>query len=784
MEGVINNHPFFGLNFKIKVFLLVTICRKTESKVEIFLREQKIEYEGGKQMVIRNIQDQLIGKTPLAFSFHEAIFNEQGHPVDYKLLEINQSFEKKFNLKRSEVMGKYMTEWLLPTDEMRKKWLAPFAELMLTEGRLEFDEMLELNDRWYLLAAFVPYPGYLIVLFRDTTKLKKTELILAEKQLALKTSRALVQNYFDNSPGAIIIYEVKGDGATGMDYIIRDVNNACLQIEAWQKEAVLNQSLGTVRAGVEDFGIIGIFQQVWKTGKTISYPAKIYSHGEEYRWFENIVFKLPTGEIVAVYSDVTDKMLAQQKLVEEKEKLKVTLYSIGDGVIATDKWGKVEMINQVAEDLTGWKSDEARGKALSTIFEIYNEETGEVCENPVDLVLKTGRIVGLANHTVLRSKDGVVRAIADSAAPIKTHSGEILGVILVFRDVTEEKEKEERIKFLSYRDALTGLYNRAYFEEEIQKLNTERQLPLTIVMGDLDGLKLINDVFGHQKGDEALKRLSKVFKDACRSEDVIARWGGDEFVILLPKTSEEMGQKICCRIKDYCRGHIIEGTEISISLGCATKTKVEENWEEILKIAEENMYKNKLLGEKSYRSTVLASIKHTLFLKSCETEEHGQRLAGFCRKIGTTMGLPNSQLDELEVLAMLHDVGKIAIDNGILQKTSPLTKAEWSVMKKHPEIGYRIAQAVPDLLGIADYILAHHERWDGQGYPRGLAGEDIPLLARILAVADAYDAMTQNRPYRRALSADKAKAELRKNAGTQFDPQIVKIFLDFLEKTV
>jgi len=735
-------------------------------------------------LTIKDIQDQLIGKTPLAFSFHEAIFNEQGYPVDYKLLEINRSFEKKFKLQSSEIVGKRMTEWLLLTEETRKKWLPSFADLIQTEGRLEFDEMLELNNRWYLPAAFVPYPGYLIVLFRDTTKLKETELNLAEKQLALQTSRALVQNYFDNSPNAIIIYEVKGSGATGMDYIIRDANKSCMEIEGWQKEKVLNQPLGLVRPGVEGFGIIKIFQQVWETGKTVRYPAKVYSYEEEYRWFENVVFKLPAGEIVAVYSDVTDKMLAQQKLVEEKEKLKVTLYSIGDGVIATDGWGKVEMINQVAEDLTGWKLDEARGKALTAIFEIYNEDTGELCENPVDLVLKTGRIVGLANHTVLRSKDGTVRAIADSAAPIKNHLGEILGVILVFRDVTVEKEKEERIKFLSYRDSLTGLYNRAYFEEEIQRLNTERQLPLTIVMGDLDGLKLINDVFGHQKGDEALKKLSRVFRDACRSEDIIARWGGDEFVILLPKTSEEMGQQICCRIKDYCRGHIIEGTEISISLGCATKTKVEENWEEVLKIAEENMYKNKLLGEKSYRSTILASIKHTLFLKSCETEEHGQRLAGFCRKIGSTMGLPNSKLDELEVLAMLHDIGKIAIDNGILQKTSSLTEAEWSVMKKHPEIGYRIAQAVPDLLGIADYILAHHERWDGKGYPRGLAGEEIPLLARILAVADAFDAMTQDRPYRKALTTDQAKEELRKNAGTQFDPEIVKVFLAYLERTI
>lgn len=598
-------------------------------------------------MVIKDIQDQLISKTPLAFTFNEVVFNAQGVPIDYRLLEVNPSFEKKLGLKKTEVVGKNMSEWLLKSKKMRKKWFDAFKELVLTGDRKEFDKMLEFNGRWYLLTAFLPYPGYLIVLFRDVTKLK--------------------------------------------------------QIEAG--------------------------------------------------------------------------------LLAEREKLRVTLYSIGDGVITTDKQGKVEMLNKVAEDLTGWEQEEAKDKSLTEVFDIYNENTGLPCENPVEMVLESGKIVGLANHTALKAKNGKVRSIADSAAPIKNHLGQIQGVVLVFRDVTETKEKEEKIKFLSYRDSLTGLYNRAYFEEEVKKMDTERQFPLTIIMGDLDGLKLINDVFGHQEGDQALIKVGEIFKDSCREEDVVARWGGDEFIVLLPKTTEETGQKICDRIKEVCCDKKMAiGTTLSISLGCASKTDKGEKWQEVLKKAEENMYQSKLLGEKSYRSSILSSIKNALFEKSCETKEHGERLGRFCREIGKTIGLPAYKLDELEVLAMLHDIGKIAINDHILQKPCGLTEEEWLVVKKHPEIGYRIAQAIPDLINIADYILAHHERWDGKGYPRGLAGEEIPPLARVLAVADAYDAMTQDRPYRKAISTFEAKEELRRNAGTQFDPEVVDIFLTYLEK--
>jgi diguanylate cyclase (GGDEF)-like protein/PAS domain S-box-containing protein len=479
--------------------------------------------------------------------------------------------------------------------------------------------------------------------------------------------------------------------------------------------------------------------------------------------------------------DITELKQAEEELFSEKERLRVTLHSIGDGVISTDEEGRVVMLNKVAEELTGWNQSEARGKPLTAVLNIINGQTGQPCEDPVATVLKTGKTVGLADHTILISKDGTERIIADKAAPIKDPGGNLLGAVLVFRDVTEEKKREEEIFYFGYHDKLTGLYNRAFFEEELRRLDTERQLPISLIMGDVNELKIINDVFGHDEGDRLLQTIAQILRESCRSEDLIARWGGDEFVILLPQTPGRVAAEICERIRKVshsysnCKEH--ENICLSISLGQATKEKSSEDLREVLQKAENLMYKRKLFEGKSLRSSIISSMKEILYKKSHETEEHGCRLARLCKRIGHVLGLTRKELEELQLLAMFHDIGKIALKDGILTKEGVLTEDEWIEIKRHPEIGYRIAQSAPEFSQIAEYILSHHERWDGKGYPQGLKGEEIPLPARILAVADSYDAMTRDRSYRKALPIDQVKKELIKSAGSQLDPRIVRIFL-------
>ncbi|NLX70185.1 MAG: PAS domain S-box protein [Clostridiales bacterium] len=478
--------------------------------------------------------------------------------------------------------------------------------------------------------------------------------------------------------------------------------------------------------------------------------------------------------------DVTDRERYKEELYREKELHRVTLLSIGDGVVTTDNEGRITMINHVAQILTGWGEEESKGKHFDEVFTLVSEKTGEKVENPINKVLKSGKVAGLANHTILITRDGRSIPIADSAAPIRDMDGQTFGVVMVFRDVIEERAWQTQILRFSYHDTLTGLYNRRYLEEQLEQMGASNITPIAVIIADVNGLKLTNDVFGHQEGDRLLKRAAEILKECCRQGDIIVRWGGDEYLVLLPYATEEVVQGIIENIKERCANEKGLKTQLSIAMGYAVKKNISDDIQKVIKDAEELMYRRKLMEGRSYRNAIINTLLSTLFAKSMETEEHAQRLKDYCFAIAQELNLSLKELDELSLLALLHDIGKVGIRESILQKPGPLTDAEWEEIKKHPEIGWRIAQNTPELASIAEYILCHHERWDGKGYPRGLKGMRIPLICRILAVADAYDAMTSDRSYRKAMSREEAIAEIRKNAGTQFDPYIVRIFLDIV----
>ena len=343
--------------------------------------------------------------------------------------------------------------------------------------------------------------------------------------------------------------------------------------------------------------------------------------------------------------------------------------------------------------------------------------------------------------------------------------------------------QNDEIFYIDSHDDLTGLYNRIYFESEKKRVNFEGQFPVSIVVGDINGLKLINYGFGHAKGDEVIIEIAKIIKKCCREEDVVSRIGGGEFSILLPRTDEKSAQQVCRRIYDACRGCTFVGNEIypSISLGYATKLTKAETVDDILMTAEKSMSKKKLLESHSAHSAIIASIKAIMFEKSQETEEHAERLVQLSKSIGVALAFTDDQLNELELFATLHDIGKVSISNAILLKPDELCDEEWAIMKRHPEVGCRIAQVTSELAPIAKYILSHHERWDGKGYPYGLAGGEIPLLSRILAVVDSFDAMTNDRAYRKAMTKEDALAEIRNCSGTQFDPYISQLFLKLIK---
>ena len=448
------------------------------------------------------------------------------------------------------------------------------------------------------------------------------------------------------------------------------------------------------------------------------------------------VFSCPIDDgnsrlLSSIVFDVSDREEYRGELYREKELLRTTLQSVGDGVVTTNRDGNITGLNHAAQEITGWKDSEASGKSFSEVFVLRNEETGLAAENPIQTVLESGRIVGLANHTVLINRREQSIPIADSAAPIKSEDGRILGVVMVFRDVGNERAQNRQIRFLSYHDSLTGLHNRHYMEEAILAMDIVENLPLSIIMGDVNGLKITNDVFGHEAGDNLLQQVGGLFEKNRRKGDVIARWGGDEFVVLMPRTGPEDAESVIREIKGDNTAMDKSGLRVSLSLGCAVKETMERNIRAVLREAEGNMYQQKLLDGKSYRNAIINTLLATLYEKSTETEGHSKRMEAYCHFIGRKLGLSSKEMDELSLLAVLHDIGKVGINQDILKKPHALTKEEWSEVKRHPEIGYRIVQATPELANVADFILSHHERWDGTGYPRGLREKEIPLLCRI-----------------------------------------------------
>ncbi len=353
-------------------------------------------------------------------------------------------------------------------------------------------------------------------------------------------------------------------------------------------------------------------------------------------------------------------------------------------------------------------------------------------------------------------------------------------ILIMVLDITEKKRTEEEIKYLIFHDKLTGLYNRNFFEEEINRLDTKRQLPLSIIMGDVNGLKLVNDAFGHQTGDLLLKRIGNIIKKVCRKEDIIARWGGDEFLILLPKTPYEVGEKICNRIREACIQAQNKPIQLSMAIGIATKDKPDVEVKDTLKKAEDRMYKNKLVHNESTRNSIIASLENTLMEKSHETNDHAERMNKLAIQFGNKLKLSTSILDELKLLTKLHDIGKVSIPEQILKKPGKLTDEEYEKIKEHPESGYRIVIAVPELSPVAEAILSHHEHWDGSGYPRGLMKENIPYTARIISIIDSYDVMTHKRSYKEAVTEEKALEEIKNCAGSQFDPVLAEVFIDMM----
>lgn len=409
-------------------------------------------------------------------------------------------------------------------------------------------------------------------------------------------------------------------------------------------------------------------------------------------------------------------------------------------------------------------------------LKLFVPESWEKLSAAMEEIMATGRSYELELETIKR--DGSKGWAWTRGEAEKNQKGKIVSLWGIAQDISEHKQNEEQLLYLSNHDHLTGLHNRRYYERKLKYLDSKENLPLSVIMFDVNGLKLVNDSFGHDLGDVLIKKTADTIKKVCRKNDLVARIGGDEFVLVLPKTSLDESKKIANHIKKITSKEIVSNIALSISYGCDTKEMSSQLISAVCANAENVMYKHKLNERLSIRSKTIELIMNSLFDKSQAEKQHSNKVSQICFAIASKMQLDEETVKKLRAVGLIHDIGKIGINERILNKTDSLTNSERIDIERHSEIGWRLLSSTNEFSELAQLVIDHHEKMDGSGYPNGLKGKAIQLESRILAIAEAYDAMTSKKSYRKELTKEEAIKELKKCSGTHFDAEIVNVFVE------
>lgn len=475
------------------------------------------------------------------------------------------------------------------------------------------------------------------------------------------------------------------------------------------------------------------------------------------------------------------------ELTASEAKYRELLSNLSVGVIVYARNGIPVLWNTKALESLGLTAEQLVGKSAPPTEWGFISADGYPSDpgfNPGKVVLETKQPLKEFVLGVRRPSQTPVWLQVD-AFPDLDGNEDIRQVIVTFSDLTERRKAEEHLVFLSFHDVLTNVYNRTYFEEELRRLDSRRSGSVALVIVDVDGLKIVNDTFGHEAGDKLLVGAASFLVESFRQSDMVSRIGGDEFAVILHNVRENEVADICRRFRHELESaKIINGLRIPLQLsyGYAVSPDPSVTSLELFRLADNRMYRDKVHRRGTSRGAIVQTLKQMLAERDYLTEDHAERIQDLVVELGQAVGLPASDIPDLRLFAQFHDIGKVGISDRILNKPGTLTPEERIEIQRHCEIGHRIAQSSPELLPIAEWILRHQEWWNGSGYPLGIRREEIPIQCRILSIIDAYDAMTSDRPYRAALLPEAALEELQRYSGTQFDPHLVPLFIQLVRK--
>ena len=461
---------------------------------------------------------------------------------------------------------------------------------------------------------------------------------------------------------------------------------------------------------------------------------------------------------------------SMEDLSLEVQKFETLLSSSSDIVYIIDTNKKYLGVYGNGLDLLGVEEEDMIGK---THKEVFGKRFDKEREEQYNRALEGEKV--LFSWEV--ESDDKTYYFENVINPMYNNKNEIIGAVGVARDITEQENRYQELVYISTHDYLTDLYNRKIYDKRLEELNEKEEYPFVVINLDLNGLKIINDAYGHEYGDIALKKTAKILNSITEEEDIVCRVSGDEFSVIMPQAEKKAADEFKKELLSQCKQTFIKDINLSIAIGYIVQVDNSLTLNEIRKRAENDMYRQKILERKSVKNKAISAILKTLTDKYELEKQHSKRVTNLSVKLGKALGLENDAIKELSQAAMFHDIGKISLPDDILNKPGKLTEEEYDIVKTHTTIGYDILHTADEYSELAIHASSHHERYDGKGYPNGLKGKNIPFFSRIISITDAYEAMTANRPYRKKMPKAKATKEIIENAGTQFDPDLAKTFV-------
>ncbi|MFW6026450.1 MAG: HD domain-containing phosphohydrolase, partial [Candidatus Woesearchaeota archaeon] len=476
------------------------------------------------------------------------------------------------------------------------------------------------------------------------------------------------------------------------------------------------------------------------------------------------------------------RYISHLNLQEKKKQYDFITSNMKDVIWMTDSNFNLTFVNDAIKELTGFSSNKYKKINIYQKFATKSVKTlKNIFKNSKQIFEKKSELRNIELNYI--KKNSTKGWISTNILPIRDKDNGVVGFLGLARDITDIKKREEKYKKMARIDHLTKLYNKRYFNLKLQEYERKKVIPTSIITCDIDDLKVINDSYGHHKGDSIILSIANLLKEVINKRGkVISRTGGDEFSMLIPNANERNAQSLVGEIKNKLKSlNSSLDVDVNISLGVATKTNIKESLVSKIREADTNMYKDKYLNKYMSRNEILEAILNKLNTEYELEEGHSSRVADLVEKMAKELNLPDNDVEEIRLAGKFHDIGKVIIPSTVMQKNSNLTDSEYSIVKKHCEAGFQLLNSLEGYSNISKYILYHHERWDGKGYPKGLKKLNIPIGARIISVADAYDAMTEQRIYKNRMTKEQAINELKENSGKQFDEKIVRLFLDIID---